>query len=75
VRKPWLPFGTGEYGVALYGRVTYIDHSGREMRHPFSAEGGWPIQAVLWLEWGCSVAGTGGLNWARSPGSGRLCSF
>src|SRR5580698_4730030 len=39
VRKPWFPFGTGEYGVALYGRVTYIDHSGREMRHPFSAEG------------------------------------
>jgi len=37
-RKPWTPLGTGEYGVALFGHVTYIDRSGREMRHPFSAE-------------------------------------
>ena len=36
--KPLTPFGTGEYGVALYGQVTYIDHSGREVRHPFPAE-------------------------------------
>lgn len=38
VRKPWTPLGTGEYGVALYGQVTYIDHSGREIRPPFPAE-------------------------------------
>jgi hypothetical protein len=37
-RKPLTPFGTGEYGVALYGHVTYIDHSGRELMRPFSAE-------------------------------------
>ncbi len=37
-RKPWTPFGTGEYGIALFGQVTYIDRSGREMRPPFSAE-------------------------------------
>jgi hypothetical protein len=38
VRKRWTPLGTGEYGVALYGQVTYIDHTGREIRSPFSAE-------------------------------------
>jgi hypothetical protein len=38
VRKPWTPLGTGEYGVALYGEVTYIDHSGHEILRPFSAE-------------------------------------
>jgi WG repeat protein len=37
-RKPSTPLGTGEYGFALFGQVTYIDHSGREVRHPFSAE-------------------------------------
>jgi WG containing repeat len=37
-RRPWTPFGTGEYGFALFGYVTYIDHSGKEIRRPFSAE-------------------------------------
>jgi hypothetical protein len=37
-RRPLTPLGTGEYGVALFGRVTYIDRSGREIRHPFFAE-------------------------------------
>jgi len=37
-RKPLAPFGRGEYGVALFGQVTYIDHSGRELMRPFSAE-------------------------------------
>jgi hypothetical protein len=37
-RKPLTPFGTGEYGFALLGQVTYIDHSGRELRRPFFAE-------------------------------------
>ncbi len=37
-RKPWTPLGTGEVGIALYGQVTYIDHFGREIRRPFSAE-------------------------------------
>lgn len=37
-RKPFAPLGTGEYGFALFGHVTYIDHSGREMLGPFSAE-------------------------------------
>ena len=36
-RKPWTPFGTGEYGfVARLGQGTFIDHSGRELRPPFS---------------------------------------
>jgi len=38
-RKPLAaPLGTGEYGFALFSHVTYIDHSGREMLGPFSAE-------------------------------------
>ncbi len=37
-KKPLTPLRSGEYGVALYGQVTFIDHSGREMRRPFSAE-------------------------------------
>jgi WG repeat protein len=37
-RKPWAPLGTGEYGFALYGQVTYLDRSGRELHRPFSAE-------------------------------------
>lgn len=37
-RKPLTPLGTGEYGFALSGQVTYIDHSGQEVRHSFSAE-------------------------------------
>jgi len=37
-RKPWTPLGTGEYGFALFGHVTYVDRTGREIRHPFSVE-------------------------------------
>ena len=37
-RKPLTPLGAGEYGFALFGQVTYIDHSGHQMLHPFSAE-------------------------------------
>lgn len=37
-RKPWTPLGTGEYGFALFGKVTYIDRSGKEIRRPFSVE-------------------------------------
>jgi hypothetical protein len=37
-RRPWTPLGTGEYGVALFGHVTFIDHAGREIRRSFSAE-------------------------------------
>lgn len=37
-RRPWTPLGTGEAGFALFGHVTFIDHTGREIRHPFSAE-------------------------------------
>lgn len=32
------PLGTGEYGFALFGQGTYIDHSGREVRRPFLVE-------------------------------------
>jgi hypothetical protein len=39
-RKPWTPFGTGEYGfVARLGQGTFIDHSGREVRRPFPIAG------------------------------------
>jgi hypothetical protein len=37
-KKPWAPLGTGEAGFAVFARVTYIDHFGREIRRPFSAE-------------------------------------
>jgi WG containing repeat len=37
-KKPLAPFGRGEYGAALFGQVTYIDHFGRELMRPFSAE-------------------------------------
>ena len=37
-RKPWTPLGTGEYGFALFGQITYIDRSGREICRPFSAK-------------------------------------
>lgn len=37
-RKPWTPLGTGEYGISLFGKITYIDRSGREIRPPFFAE-------------------------------------
>ena len=37
-RKPWTPLGKGEFGSALFGQVTCIDHSGREVLPPFSAE-------------------------------------
>ena len=36
--KPLQPLGKGEYGVALFGKVTYIDRTGRQIRPPFSAE-------------------------------------
>jgi hypothetical protein len=36
--KPRAPLGTGEYGIVLFGRFTFIDHSGREVRAPFWAE-------------------------------------
>jgi len=38
-RKPFNLFGSGEYGVPLFGRITYIDRTGREILHSFSAEG------------------------------------
>jgi hypothetical protein len=39
-RKPWTPFGTGEYGfVARLGKGTFIDHSGREVLRPFQVAG------------------------------------
>jgi hypothetical protein len=37
-RKPFAPLGSGEYGFAINGRVTYIDRSGREIRPSISAE-------------------------------------
>jgi hypothetical protein len=36
--KPVTPLGSGEYGVALFGQVTFVDHAGREVMRPFSAE-------------------------------------
>jgi hypothetical protein len=39
-RKPWTPFGAGEYGfVARLGQGTFIDHSGREVGRPFPIAG------------------------------------
>jgi hypothetical protein len=37
-KRPSTPLGTGEYGVSLFTDFTYIDRSGREIRHPFFAE-------------------------------------
>ncbi len=37
-KKPLNLFGTGEAGVLLWARFTFIDHSGREVRPPFMAE-------------------------------------
>lgn len=37
-QKPLRPLGKGEYGVALFGEVTFVDLSGKEVRRPFSAE-------------------------------------
>ncbi len=36
--KPWTPLGNGEYGFALFGKVTFIDRAGHQVRRPFSAE-------------------------------------
>lgn len=36
-RKPRFPLGHGEYGVALFARITFIDKSGREILRPFDA--------------------------------------
>jgi hypothetical protein len=37
-RKPFNLFGTGEYGVPIFGKVTFIDRTGREMVRPFFVE-------------------------------------
>jgi WG containing repeat len=37
-KKPFNLFGTGEYGMPLFGRFTYIDRTGKEIRQPFYAE-------------------------------------
>lgn len=36
-QKPWFPLGHGEYGVALFAKITFIDKSGREILRPFDA--------------------------------------
>jgi hypothetical protein len=36
-RKPRFPLGHGEYGVALFAEMTFIDKSGREILRPFDA--------------------------------------
>ena len=35
--KAFTPLGSGEYGVELFAKYTYIDKSGREIRPPFMA--------------------------------------
>jgi hypothetical protein len=37
-KKPFNLFGTGEYGMPLLARFTYIDRTGKEIRQPFYAE-------------------------------------
>jgi hypothetical protein len=37
-KKPFNLFGTGEYGIPLFARFTYIDRTGKEIRQPFYAE-------------------------------------
>lgn len=37
-RRPLTPFGTGEYGFAIFGYATYVDHLGKEIRRPFMIE-------------------------------------
>jgi hypothetical protein len=38
------------------------------VRHHTYRRGGWPIQAVLWLEWGSSTAGRIPLRFAKAAG-------
>ena len=37
-KKPFNLFGGGEYGVSLWARFTFIDHSGREVVPAFTVE-------------------------------------
>lgn len=37
--KPWQPLGTGEYGITLFARITYVDQAGRSIRPPLYVQG------------------------------------
>ena len=36
--KPWQPLGTGEYGITLFARITYVDQAGHTIRPPLSVQ-------------------------------------